>query len=87
MPTGYTTDIYNGKDVTFKDFALKCARAFGACIHQREDNIDDLPKLKKHDTACIVIGKSVEHLQKSQEGYVSHLVWRNFRDFGLSWQD
>ena len=51
MPTGYTEDIYNGKDVTFKDFALKCARAFGACMHQREDNIDDPPKLKKPDTA------------------------------------
>jgi hypothetical protein len=51
MPTGYTEDIYNGKDVNFKDFALKCARAFGACVHQREDNIDDPPKLKKPDTA------------------------------------
>ncbi len=27
MPTGYTTDIYNGKKVAFKDFALNCARA------------------------------------------------------------
>ena len=51
MPTGYTEDIYNGKNVTFKDFALKCARAFGACVHQREDNIDDPPKLKKPDIA------------------------------------
>ena len=51
MPTGYTEDIYNGKDVTFKDFALKCARAFGACVHQREDNIDDPPRLKIADTS------------------------------------
>ena len=51
MPTGYTEDIYKGKDVTFKDFALKCARAFGACVHQREENIEDPPKLKKPDTS------------------------------------
>jgi len=41
MPTGYTTDIYNGKDVSFRDFALNCARAFGACIMQRDDPADE----------------------------------------------
>ena len=45
MPTGYTEDIYNGKDVSFSDFALKCARAFGACIEQRDDDPNDKPKL------------------------------------------
>ena len=45
MPTGYTSDIYNGKDVSFNDFALKCARAFGACIEQRDDDPNDKPKL------------------------------------------
>lgn len=29
MPTGYTAAIYEEKDVEFRDFALKCARAFG----------------------------------------------------------
>lgn len=46
MPSGYTADIHDGKDVTFKDFALSCARAFGAFIHQRDDNIKDKPKLR-----------------------------------------
>lgn len=45
MPTGYTTDIYNGKDISFRDFALTCARAFGACIMQRDDSIDEKPKI------------------------------------------
>ena len=45
MPTGYTADIYDGKDVSFSDFALKCARAFGACIEQRDDDPNDKPKL------------------------------------------
>ena len=45
MPTGYTEDIYEGKDVSFSDFALKCARAFGACIEQRDDDLNDKPKL------------------------------------------
>ena len=45
MPTGYTADIYEGKDISFSDFALKCARAFGACIEQRDDDPNDKPKL------------------------------------------
>lgn len=37
MPTGYTADIHDGKDITFRDFALGCARAFGALIEMRDE--------------------------------------------------
>lgn len=40
MPTGYTSDLYDGKDVSFETFALKCSRAMGAAIHQRDDSGD-----------------------------------------------
>lgn len=39
MPTGYTADIAN-KEVTFPEFALNCARAFGATITMRDDSMD-----------------------------------------------
>lgn len=40
MPTGYTAPIYEGdEDFTFVDYALSCARAFGALIHQRDDDL------------------------------------------------
>jgi hypothetical protein len=32
MPTGYTAKIYNGVPQTFEEFALDCARTFGALI-------------------------------------------------------
>jgi hypothetical protein len=38
MPTGYTSMIKD--NVTFKHFAMKCARAMGACITMREDPAD-----------------------------------------------
>ena len=44
MPTGYTADIE--KDISFEDFILGCARAFGATMHQRDDNMKDRPKLR-----------------------------------------
>ena len=34
MPTGYTADI--AKDISFNDFVLQCARAFGATISMRD---------------------------------------------------
>lgn len=35
MPTGYTADIKDG--ISFKTFALNCARAFGACVELRDE--------------------------------------------------
>lgn len=34
MPTGYTADIKDG--ISFEQFALNCAKAFGACISMRD---------------------------------------------------
>ena len=44
MPTGYTADIEN--DISFEDYALGCARAFGACVHQRDNPSKEKPKLR-----------------------------------------
>ena len=45
MPTGYTAIIEERADLTFRDFALRCARGMGACIMQRDDPTDDPPKV------------------------------------------
>lgn len=38
MPTGYTAPIEEG--ISFKDFVLRCAKAFGACVTLRDDPMD-----------------------------------------------
>ena len=38
MPTGYTAPIKDG--ITFQKFALRCARAFGACVEMRDESSD-----------------------------------------------
>lgn len=40
MPTGYTAGVCDGKVTEFKDFALQCARGFGALITMRDDPMD-----------------------------------------------
>lgn len=47
MPTGYTAEVAEGKVTDFRTFALRCARAFGATIMQRDDPMSDLPKLRE----------------------------------------
>lgn len=37
MPTGYTAIIDDNPDVTFKEYAWRCARAFGALVLLRDD--------------------------------------------------
>lgn len=38
MPTGYTAKIADG--MTFEQYAMGCARAFGACVEMRDDPSD-----------------------------------------------
>lgn len=37
MPTGYTHNVGDGTLTEFRDFALQCARAFGALIDMRDE--------------------------------------------------
>lgn len=40
MPTGYTYPIIEKSAYSFKEYAMDCARAFGACILMRDDPKD-----------------------------------------------
>lgn len=57
MATGYTADVANGKVTSFPEFAMQCARAFGALITMRDDPSDTPipesfePSTSYHETA------------------------------------
>lgn len=53
MPTGYTAAVEDGTVTDFRTFALRCARAFGACIMQREDSLEVLPEPRKESTYAL----------------------------------
>jgi hypothetical protein len=40
MPTGYTAGVEDGTITEFPDFALRCARAFGALVQMRDERMD-----------------------------------------------
>jgi hypothetical protein len=50
MPSGYTASIYEGKDPSFRNFTLTCARAFGALIELRDEPMSaDVPVLHRSE--------------------------------------
>lgn len=52
MPTGYTASVQEGKVTEFRDFAMECARAFGALVMMR----DEL-NAHSHDMARYIVGQ------------------------------
>lgn len=40
MPTGYTAGVQDGTITTFPEFAMQCARAFGALVTMRDEPLD-----------------------------------------------
>lgn len=47
MPTGYTAPLYDGEDITFEQFVLRCSRGMGAAIMQRDESLDVTLKKRK----------------------------------------
>lgn len=41
MPTGYTAAVATGECKSFREYALLCARAFGALVHMRDDKLGE----------------------------------------------
>ena len=73
MPTGYTSDIKDG--ITFKQYALGCARAFGALFHMRDKPCDvEIPD------EVPVSDYHTEELKKYKEE-LSFLEKCNYADF------
>lgn len=51
MPSSYTAYILEDKLSKPSDFAKLCARAFGACINQRDDSLDAPLEIPKAETS------------------------------------
>lgn len=84
MPTGYTADIKDG--ISFKTYAMNCARAFGACVTLRDEpgggeNIpDEFAPSDYHATAA----------QKAREALAAVLAMaaaQRERSAAKSWDD
>ncbi len=62
MPTGYTYKVSDGTEPSFESFVLRCSRAFGACINQR-DSSDEFPNPNLKSTSLYY----VDQMKESEE--------------------
>lgn len=67
MPTGYTCIIEDDPSITFRKYALRCARGMGVCVMQRDDDMADPPKPREltdyHSKAANVARARLVELQ------------------------
>jgi len=63
MPTGYTAKLCN-EEQSFQQFAMSCARAFGACMSMREESQDsEIPIFEPSDYHDKELAKAEEKLE------------------------
>ena len=69
MPTGYTAEVQEGKITELEDFVLICARAMGACIMQRDNDLHERHALRTPAPHYR------QWAQEAQEEYERALSW------------
>lgn len=68
MSTEFTAPIYEGKEITFEQFMLRCARNFGALVSMRDEPLDaPIPDEFQPDDYH---KKEVEKLQNELDNFV-----------------
>lgn len=90
MPTGYTYEIYDGKEVSGVDFIKRCARAFGAYVMVRDEPLDkEVPDhfeansygkehlLKAHEELQKYYSMSLDEAQKEADKQFERMVVYN----------
>lgn len=73
MPTGYTASIKNG--ISFENFTLSCARAFGACINLKDESGSVLPTIEN-----IQFKNDNYHQEKISEAESELLFFQNMSE-------
>jgi hypothetical protein len=83
MPTGYTADLHDGKQITFEQFVLKCSRAMGAAIMQRDESPDvEIRERTLDDHYVENVAKSAAKLQEALNRPASE--WEALQDAAIA---
>lgn len=70
MPTGYTSPLYEGKEISFEQFALRCARNFGALVMMRDEPLDaPIPEKFEPDE---FLRKEYERCKKEYDDFINN---------------
>ena len=90
MPTGYTADVIE-KDISFREFALKCMRAFGALVSCRDDDfnkvITEVPLSDYHKKALDTAKKELQSFKKKSQDQLTKLAVERIKESYIASRD
>lgn len=86
MPTGYTAPVQDGKITEFRDFALQCARAFGALVEMRDEPMDapipeELKPSRYHDEAVVEAKAELAALERMSASACEALAEKHYQRY------
>lgn len=93
MPTGYTSDVKDGKVTSLRDFALACARAFGACVTLRDEPSDApipdefKPETKYHDDAILKAQRDLDEIAELDAAECGRRAKADYEAELASWRE
>lgn len=68
MPTGYTAGVADGTITDFSEYAMRCARAFGACIMLRDEPVSaEIPEFEPSDHHAKALDQAKSQLDALQK--------------------
>ena len=83
MPTGYTYNIKDG--ISFKEYAMNCAKAFGACITMGDEQLnkeipDEFKPSSYHKDRIDEIQKEINELTKLTEKQIKEICLNEYEE-------
>lgn len=93
MPTGYTCYIFEGMDITPKEYIMKCSRAFGALIEMKDKPLDSpIPEELKpddyHPRQIEKIKKEIEKVKEEEQQKTQAQKERDYiRDYSKAYNE
>lgn len=92
MPSGVTSPIYDGEEITRDEFLMRVARLYGLTIMQREESLDNPPRLVEsntayHDDAIKKAEESLAEIATLTIEQASKKADEEYKDSVKSWED
>jgi hypothetical protein len=92
MPTGYTAAVQNGEITEFSEFAMSCARAFGACVTMRDEPsnaaIPEAFEPSDYNAKRMTEAQAeIDRLQRLSEDETTAEAQKAFEEAAASWDD
>lgn len=83
MPTGYTAKIADG--ISFEEFLLSCAKAFGACVTMRDDDLntpipEEFRPSDYHKKEIAIVKCKLKRLETLKVSDIEKLAEKQYQD-------